>query len=343
MRKLLTFIIFTLVLTLSSCNFNRIDYTDFEANKVISYYESETMSNNRYIVYYYDSDDENSTNIKGQILTFFEGFETLEFYLLDTKYIETETSNFGEYVDDPIIYVISNKKVLETYKGTQQINDFISKYTDIVFDYDLFENQHVTSYQEILDIENDSYILYYYLDSCPHCIATKPFLLPTELIILNSGTPILVLMSNGKFANEFYSGSAPVEEYILEIGNGDIIAKELQIDYDEFFEHFIDDYENTLTISDELHFEYYFSPYCGHCISIKPNILNFFKDNNELEFYLINTTEADGSPKIVDFQYIPALYIVLGNEVVASFVGAVVIPEFIEDFNNGNIDLTEYE
>ena len=46
--------------------------------------------------------------------------------------------------------------------------------------------------------------------------------LPTELIILNSGTPILAVMTNGEFADEYYSGTTQVLEYIGLSGMGDI-------------------------------------------------------------------------------------------------------------------------
>jgi hypothetical protein len=85
------------------------------------------------------------------------------------------------------------------------------------------------------------------LDDCPHCIAAKdevlrwawqrditdiyfmngatvndPDNIPTELIILNSGTPLLLVMTNGYFANEYYSGTEDVLAYIEELGMGEI-------------------------------------------------------------------------------------------------------------------------
>ena len=46
--------------------------------------------------------------------------------------------------------------------------------------------------------------------------------IPTELIILNSGTPILLLMSNGVFLDEYYSGEEDVRMYIETIGDGEL-------------------------------------------------------------------------------------------------------------------------
>ncbi|WP_158497943.1 thioredoxin family protein [Candidatus Izimaplasma bacterium HR1] len=343
-----------------------VSYSDFEEQSLNSYYQSETISNNRYVLYYYDSSDEASKEIQKEILKFFKDFELLDFYLLDTSTLELEVSNFGLY-SEPVIYIISSNRVYEEYKGITAISEFIVEYSNIEFDYDLFEAQHISSYEEILAIENESYILYYYLDSCPHCIASKPYMLPwaftksaediyfmegstvpnadqkpTELIILNSGTPILVLMSNGKFANEFYSGKKDVLNYIDEVGDGDIIAKELLLDYDEFDEFSID-YFDTLTISDNLHFEYFYSPYCSHCEAIKQELLLFLDGLVNIDFYLIDTSTADGVSKISSFRGTPSLFIVNDNEVVAEYVGSLDIPNFIENYINGEIDLSIYE
>lgn len=234
-------------LTLSSCNIFKLDYGNFSDQTLTSYYQTETISNNRYVLYYFDSTDESSENIKQEILSFFEDFDLLEYYFLDTSTIESEESMFGEYISEPIVYVISSNQVLEEYKGETQIIEFIGTYSSIEFDYDLFESQHLSTYEEVLNIEDDLYILYYYLNNCPYCMETKPYFLPwaftknveniyfmegssvpnadqlpTELIVLNSGTPILVLMSNGKFANELYSGTEDVLNYINTIADGEI-------------------------------------------------------------------------------------------------------------------------
>ncbi len=249
MKKVITFLVFILVLTLSSCNVFKLSYSDFEAQTLNSYHQSETVSNNRYILYYYDSTDEKSEEVREDILGFFKEFSALDFYLLDTSNIDNETSIFGVYESEPVVYIISSQKVLEEYKGSKAINEFIVNYSNIEFEYDLFEVQHITTYEEALNIKSDLYILYYYLDNCPYCIETKPHFLPwaftknvediyfmegssvpnadqkpTELIVLNSGTPILVLMSNGKFANELYSGTDDVLGFIERIGDGDIVS-----------------------------------------------------------------------------------------------------------------------
>lgn len=245
---------------------------------------------------------------------------------------------------------------------------FINNYSNIVFDYSLFENQHITTYQEALEIQNDGYIVYYYFTSCPHCIKTKPYFLPwafsksaediyfmdgstvenadqipTELVILNSGTPILVLMSNGKFANEFYSGFEPVIEYINKVGTGDIIPIENDLHYEDFQDVSFTDFNESLLISNNLHFEYYYSTYCSHCNSIKLNILNFLNRIEGIEYYMMNTHVGIGSPTIDNFRGVPSLYLVNDNQVVAEYIGSLAIPAFIKAYRNGEIDLSEYE
>jgi uncharacterized protein YxeA len=368
MKKLLIILILIITITLSSCTLFKVDYSDFSDKIVNDYYTSEQVSNNRYILYYYDSTDDPSEAVKTDILNFFEDFDALEFYLLDTSNVESNISNFGKYDGEPIIYVISSNEVYESYIGAQEISTFIYDYSNIVFEYSLFESQHITTYQEALEIQNDGYIIYYYFTSCPHCINTKPYFLPwaftksaediyfmdgstvenpdqipTELVILNSGTPILVLMSNGKFANEYYSGSAPVIEYINEVGTGDIIPQENDLDYDDFQDFAFTDFGQMLTISDNLHFEYYYSTYCSHCKSIKLDMLSFLNHLNEVEFYILNTSISTGTPIIENFRGVPALYLVYNNQVVAEYVGSIQIPMFIEAYQNGEIDLSEYE
>jgi thiol-disulfide isomerase/thioredoxin len=367
-KIILLLLVLVSLVGLASCGFNSLSYTDFEAQTVLSYHAAEEINHNRHILYYYDSTDDSSKAIKTEILNFFSDFDLLDFYLLDTSNANLEPSKFGAYSDEPIIYVVSDGSVYEEYIGETQIRDFITKYRNIVFDYDLFEEQHLTSYDDVLAIENDAYILYYYLDSCPHCITTKPDFLPwaftknvediyfmegstvenadqipTELVILNSGTPILVLMSNGKFADEYYSGTEEVLGYIETVGDGDIVTKYMDLDYRHFDDYEMTSHDQTLIISNEVHFEYFYSPYCSHCNAIKSTVLHFFSHLEEGEFYLMNASSADGIPKIDDFGGVPALYIIANNEVVATYKGSRSIPEFIDDYLSGKVDLTQYE
>jgi len=369
MKKYLIIVLSTLfMLVLTSCILDKTQYTAFEENHMKTYYEAEHKSNNRYILYYYAQNAEESNNIKDDILSFFSAFELLDFYLVDTSNIETEISSFGGYVDEPIVYVVSSNAVYESYIGSDEIHDFITTYSNIEFDYDLFESQHIESIYDLLDIENCDYIVYYYLDDCPDCIAAKPDFLswaftksaediyfvngseveapedfPTELIIQKSGTPLLILMSNGLFTDEYYTGTEDVLDYITQVADGDIVAKDVDLDYDDFSEFALSSYNDTLTISDNLHFEYFYSPYCSHCNGIKNTVLNFFNTVEGIEFYVINSSSASGISKIPGFSGVPALYVIHNNVVVEEYIGSVEIPAFINDYCNGQIDFSEYE
>lgn len=115
------------------------------------------------------------------------------------------------------------------------------------------------------------------------------------------------------------------------------------LDYDDFSEHALDSFDDTLTVSDNLHFEYFYSPYCSHCNMIKPDMLNFFANHAEIEYYLINSSAASGLPKIESYRGTPSLYVIADNEVVMEIVGSEDIPIFLSDYCSGNIDLSEYE
>jgi len=249
MKYLIFIIISLMTFTLSSCDLfkeSTYEYEDYTDQVLTSHSEAENISNNRYIVYYYETSSEPCKEVKQDILSFFDEFDLIDFYILDTG-LASDISNILEVNDEPSIIIFSDNQVLESYIGLTQVKSFINKYENIELDYDYFSEQHVTNYQDVLDVNNDVYILYYYLENCPYCMAVKgdflkfaisksvgdiffmngalvndPDNIPTELTILNSGTPILVIMSNGEFANEYYSGKDAVLEYISRIGKSDI-------------------------------------------------------------------------------------------------------------------------
>ena len=150
-------------------------------------------------------------------------------------------------------------------------------------------------------------------------------------------------MSNGLFTDEYYTGTEDVLDYITQVADGDIVAKDVDLDYDDFSEFALSSYNDTLTISDNLHFEYFYSPYCSHCNGIKNTVLNFFNTVEGIEFYVINASSASGISKIPGFSGVPALYVIHNNVVVEEYIGSVEIPAFINDYCNGQIDFSEYE
>ncbi|MCK5761866.1 MAG: thioredoxin family protein [Candidatus Izimaplasma sp.] len=250
MKKLLFLLTLLLVITLSACipegPKKDLDYSDFEEHLISSYSAAENDFENKYVVYYYGRYCGHCETIKPDLLDFFDTFETLPFYIFNIN-DALDFSNLEEFVGTPTLYVMSDGEVIESYVGSNNIPKFIAKYRELEFDYNMFTEQHLTAYQEVLDIENETYILYYYLETCPHSMEVKETVLtwaytksindiyfmnganvndlnniPTELTILNSGTPIIVIMSDGVFTGEYYSGSEEILEYILAIGDGKI-------------------------------------------------------------------------------------------------------------------------
>jgi|GEM_PF-1886893 len=369
MKKYLVILIVIFVVTLSSCTSETSDYnySDFYENKVISYYHAETKPN-KYVLYYYSSESSKCDEIKDEILSFFDGFDTLNYYLLDTSNIQSEESNFGKFTDEPIIYLVSNKAVYETYTGSEEIKNFINKYEDLEITIDLFESQHITSMNGVQDSTDDSIIIYYYNPEDETSVTYNETFLPwaytkniEDIFFINVqeldefdelstdiqnallANPSVFVMSYGQFAQESYTGPIFIDSYLDYIGNDEISGKESLYDYADFSDHALTSFDQTLTISDNLHLEYYYSPYCSHCNAIKSRVLAFFSNNSELEYYIINSVEATGNPKIEDYRGVPALYIIdENNEVVASFLGSIQIPKFINDYNAGLINLNDY-
>lgn len=254
MKKILTLgLALFFVITLSACveepEPSELDYSDFPEHLLTSYSAAETIEDERYVVYYYGKVCGHCTNIKQDVLHFFDTFDLLPFYILEIQ-DTPDSSSLEEFRGTPTIFVIADGEVIDYYVGSVDVYDFFDNYQDlesVPLDYDHFKTQELTTYNQALEIESDAYLIYYYLDDCPHCIATKDDLLewafkrdlrdiyfmngatvsgsgtlPTELIILNSGTPILVVMTNGEFADEYYSGTDEVLEYIGLIGMGEI-------------------------------------------------------------------------------------------------------------------------
>lgn len=253
MKKIsLVFLLLLLTVTLGACDepeLIELDYSDFPEHLLSTFSDAETIEDERYIVYYYGKNCGHCLDVKQEILNFFLDFTLVPFYILEVQ-DTPDTSGLEEFLGTPTVFLMADGQVLDSYIGSDKVRDFILTYEDIEsipLDYTHFESQHLSTYQEALDIDSEAYLIYYYLEDCPHCIAAKDdFLewaferdlrdiyfmngaeisqdetLPTELIILNSGTPILVVMTNGNFADEYYSGTVPVLEYIGLIGDGDI-------------------------------------------------------------------------------------------------------------------------
>lgn len=220
------------------------DYKHFVENTVYSHNQIENRDDKRYIAYFYTDECGFCQEVKPELLSFFKDFDAMPFYMIDLAEAP-DSSSIESLTGTPTLLVISDRTIVESYVGIDNIRAFIASYQEL--DYDNFESQHIYTYEDALAIEEDSYIIYYYLEGCPHCQAAKEDFLkwamtrgineiyfmngatiqqadiiPTELIALNSGTPILLVMTNGNFADEFYSGTQDVLDYIEQIGDGEI-------------------------------------------------------------------------------------------------------------------------
>jgi hypothetical protein len=235
MRRQLFLAAMFLLVFLAACDRTELDYDDFSDRLVSTYFAAEHASDNRYVVYYFDSTDNESDTLKKEVLTLFDTFETLEFYLLDTADTGSEQSLFGGYEDHPVLHVISENEVLETRVGGDEILSLLREYQSISYDYDLFSDQHVTSIHEVYQVNQGDVLVYYYDPSEPidesflRWAFTKPAqrihfvdktvvedssTFPAELYRLQEGTPALFLMSGDQYANEMYLGQADIAAYV---------------------------------------------------------------------------------------------------------------------------------
>ena len=243
MKKIIFILFLVFSLTLTACEPEEedeavLEYSDLASKSIFTHLEAESKSNDKYIVYYYQEACSHCQDVKQEILEFAIEFDYIDFYILDT-FNAPDSSSYEEFRGTPTAFIISGGEIIESYVGSVKILNFINEYSNIEFEYELFDSQQLTTYDEILNIEEEEYYVYYYLESCPNCIAVKheflkwafsknvdefyimngadvenPDELPTELQILASGTPLLIVMSNGTFTDEYYSGKDAILDYI---------------------------------------------------------------------------------------------------------------------------------
>ena len=243
MKKIIFILLLFFTITLSSCGPTEVDegifeYSDLADKEIFSHAEAEGKSIDKYIVYYYHEACSHCQNIKQEILSFGDSFEHIDFYIFDISKA-VDVSRYEEFVGTPSIFVLSGGEIIENYTGGDKVSEFIDIYSDIQFDYELFNNQQLTTYNEILDIEVESYLVYYYFETDPSSIEIKDDVLSwaftknvstlyfmnganvidpddilTELQILSLESPILIVMNNGLFPDEYYSGKDAILNYI---------------------------------------------------------------------------------------------------------------------------------
>jgi glutaredoxin-related protein len=243
MKKIIFILTLLFTLTLSACDSTEVDdglfeYSDLGDKELFTHADAEDMSNDKYIVYYYHEACSHCQNIKQEILSIAYDFEYFDFYIFDISNAP-DVSSYEEFVGTPTVFVLAGGEIIESYIGGDKVLEFIDIYTDIQFDYELFTNQQLTTYSEILDIEVERYLVYYYLETCPNCIEIKDTVLSwaftknvndlyfmngdkvidpdnilTEHQIIALGTPVLIVMNNGVFTDEYYLGKDAILDYI---------------------------------------------------------------------------------------------------------------------------------
>lgn len=248
MKKILLMFVLMLGLLLSSCekaeellgvNHNdSFEYSDFTYITINSHAEAEGKSNDKHIIYFYQELCSHCQAIKQDILGFADTFNDLEFYIFDISKAQ-DASSLQELVRTPTIFVFSGTEIIKSYIGKDKVLLFIEEYENLSLEYSSFNSQTLTTYNEILNIESSRYFVYYYLEGCAECIEIKsevlawaftknvndmyimdranieePNDIPSELEILTSGTPILIVMNNGVYTDEYYIGKDEILDFI---------------------------------------------------------------------------------------------------------------------------------
>ncbi len=129
MKKLAIFITILLVLALSACSKEKaLDYTSFEDHLIFSY-EAAVSHEDKYIVYYYSANCSHCSEVKDDILTFFNTYDGLPFYILEVSQAN-DSSFLDEFVGTPTIFIMIDDQVDDAYIGSTGILDFIADYSD---------------------------------------------------------------------------------------------------------------------------------------------------------------------------------------------------------------------
>ncbi len=369
MKKILLFLVITITIFLSSCVVNEDEsYDDFKLLQAKKYSDVESFDN-KYIIYYYDSTSDLSNEIKDEILDFFYNFDLLDFYLVDVNEADGVTS-LTELKYTPSVVIMSSQKLSEVYSGVEEIREFITEYSNLELDYDAFVNQHITTYQEIQNISNDVFILYYYDESCSTCVEVKDTILewaftkniediyfmnksdvvsteelPMYLNTSGNDSPVLVVLNYGEATGEYYSTAESIFEYIEQIGNNAISSgyEVRELDYSDFESIHLYTYDEAKTVTLDLHIEYFYSPTCSHCQLVKEDLLLMFNDLDEIPFYFLDASSISLGTRPEEYNATPIIFIIKDGEIVTQFRGSVEVGNFIDDYNNGLIDFSQYE
>jgi thiol-disulfide isomerase/thioredoxin len=345
-----------------------LDYSNFSSHQISSFYEAEHMNNNRYIVYYYSENCSHCKEVKEEILTLFKDYTALDFYLVDVA-VASGSSTVPEFLGTPTVFVFSEGKVVESYIGLDKVRLFIMLNSDLEVSYASFTGRTFDSYDEILQMTDSEYIIYVYSNDTLSDSLKEEVLpwayqksvtdiyfinqdeitgeIPSSLSILELDAPMIVLMNGPVYTDVSYIGVDEILDYIALVGESDITTPEVDIEeivynYDDFAENTITSYSEALSISNNVHVVYFYSATCGHCLELKPRILAFFGEVTDLEFFIIEINGATRDITIPELVGVPTLFLVVDNVIVESYIGTVNIANFITNYQNGTLDLTEY-
>lgn len=190
------------------------------------------------------------------------------------------------------------------------------------------ESYYAVYYYNSNDINNDNYYqdnqeLYesYYL--------FNTYVLDASLVEDTSnfgeydGLPVVHVIKNGVVVST-YKGS--------EIS--DFELKYFSLDYDDFANSKATTYDDVLNQSDDMYIEYYYSVTCSHCRTVKPDVLEFFYNNPDLEFTLYDLSVIDGDVPIEEFIGTPTMYVIENNQIKEAYIGSTEILEYLDSYTN---------
>jgi thioredoxin-related protein len=117
----------------------------------------------------------------------------------------------------------------------------------------------------------------------------------------------------------------------------------LELDYSDFQDHIVDSYDYVESIPNERYVIYYYGANCGHCATVKQDVLNFFYNFDLMPFYIIETGNTIDVSTLEEFQGTPTLFVMANGEIIDSYVGYIEVLEFVEIYNNINNITLDYD
>lgn len=209
-------------------------------------------------------------------------------------------------------------------------------------DYEDFAANFATSAEQIDNTEYDANFVYFYDDSVT-AEEMKAVILnffdnneavPFYLVDLNEVSystiygeitePTMLVVGDGVI-KEYFSGVELLEFFLLRYGTVDMT------DYKHFINSTTYTYAQLETMNDDQYVAYYYSDNCGHCQSIKADVLTFFNTYEGLPFYFLDIQDAPDQTRTSEFYGTPSLFIFTNGVVTETYIGPEQVLEFIED------------